>query len=149
MTLHNVQNKKLPNATAVLVLGILSICFCAAWGIPGLAMGIIALVLFKKDKALYETDPEAYEQSFKNSNAGKICAIVGISLSAFTLLFIIIYFVIIGSIFGAFFGALNEVSKHNRNHRYEEYDDYYYEDDYSDTTESYIITESNDTLELE
>lgn len=149
MTLENFKHKKLPNATAVLVLGILSICFCAAWGIPGLAMGIIALVLFKKDKALYESDPEAYEQSYKNSNAGKICAIVGISLSAFTFFFIIVYFLIIGSMFGAFFGVLNEAAKHNRNHNYENYEDYDYEDEYADTTESYIISESSDTLELE
>jgi uncharacterized protein YqhQ len=113
------EHKKLPNATAVLVLGILSICFCAAWGIPGIALGIIALVLFKKDKSLYESDPVSYEQSFKNSSAGKVCAIVGLSLSAVSFLFITIYFVILGTILGGVASTINEVSKHSRNHQYE------------------------------
>jgi uncharacterized protein YqhQ len=150
VTLHNFEHKKLPNATAVLVLGILSICFCAAWGLPGLAMGIIALALYRKDKAVYDSDPQAYEQSFKNSSAGKICAIVGISLSAFMLLFLIIYFIILGSFFGAFFGLMNEAAKHNQNHRYEDYDDYYYEDELeSDSSNTYVIEENIDSLSIE
>jgi hypothetical protein len=79
----------LPNATAVLVLGILSIVTCFLYGIPGLVMGIIALYLHKSDRELYQRDPNRYAQSYQNSNAGKICAIIGVSLSGLFLLYII------------------------------------------------------------
>jgi hypothetical protein len=90
--------KKVPNGTAVLVLGIASLVLC---GLIGLACAIIALILHKKDKELYNSDPEAYELSFKNSNAGRICATIGLILSSIMFLFLIVYlifvFVIIGS----------------------------------------------------
>lgn len=121
------ENKKLPNSSAVLVLGILSICFCAAWGIPGLAMGIIALILYKKDKAVYDTNPVAYEQSFKNSSAGKVCAIVGVSLSAITFIFILVYFIIIGTIFAGVIGTVNQAVEYNKNHRNDYYEPSYEE----------------------
>ena len=90
------RDKVLPNATAVLVLGILSLVTCFIYGIIGLILGIIALVLHKKDKAIYQTNPAAYERSFKNSNAGKICAIIGVSLSALYFLFFVV--IILGAI---------------------------------------------------
>ena len=63
----------LPNATAVLVLGILSIAVCWCYGLFGITMGIIALVLSGKAKALYNKNPEQYTQaSYKNMNAGRI-----------------------------------------------------------------------------
>ena len=89
-------DKILPNATAVLVLGILSLVTCVFYGIIGLILGITALALHKKDKALYLTNPGVYDRSFKNSNAGKICAIIGISLSALYLLILVV--VILGAI---------------------------------------------------
>lgn len=78
----NVAPGALPNATAVLVLGIISIIGCVFYGVPGLICGIIALVLHKKDKRFYQADPMKYDASFKNSRAGFICAVVGVSLSA-------------------------------------------------------------------
>ena len=41
------------NAKAVLVLGVLSITTCLFYGIIGIVLGIIAVSLHKKDKALY------------------------------------------------------------------------------------------------
>ena len=82
--------KQLPNATAVLVLGILSIIGCFCYGLPGIIMGIIALVLHSSDKRLYQSDSSAYENSYKNSKAGFICAIVGLSLAALGIVVIII-----------------------------------------------------------
>ena len=73
-----------PNATGVLVLGILSIpgCCCLG-GLGGIAMGIIALVMANKAQELYTADPGRYkEASYKNVQAGKITAIIGVSLSA-------------------------------------------------------------------
>lgn len=81
--------KNLPNANAVLVLGIFSLVTCFIYGILGLILGIIALVLHKKDKALYLSNPSIYEQSFKNSKAGNTCALIGVILSAIYVLFII------------------------------------------------------------
>lgn len=92
-------NGNLPNATAVLVLGILSIVGCILYGIPGLVCGIIAMVLHKKDKQIYLTNPAMYEMSFKNSKAGYICAIIGLSLSILFILFLIAYVIIIFTAF--------------------------------------------------
>jgi len=81
----------LPNATTVLVLGIISIVGCFLYGIPGLICGIIAIMMHKKDKALYLSNPEKYENSFKTSKAGQVCGIVGLSLSAAFILFLVVY----------------------------------------------------------
>jgi len=100
--------KSLPNATAVLVLGILSIVMCFAYGIVGLILGIIALVLHKKDKAIYNSNPNGYEASFKNSQAGNVCAIIGVSLSALYIIFIIGIFTTVATS-----GAFDQISNMN------------------------------------
>ena len=93
------QQVQLPNATAVLVLGIISIVGCLCYGVPGLICSIIALVLAKKDLQLYANNPEAYTMvSYNNLKTGRICAIVGVSLSALAFLFIIVYFLLVGSL---------------------------------------------------
>jgi hypothetical protein len=78
-------------------LGIISIATCWLWGIPGSVCGIIALVLHKKDKALYLSDPERFENSFKTSKAGFICGIVGLSLSGFFLVIILFQLLLFGT----------------------------------------------------
>jgi hypothetical protein len=86
----NVPKIDLPNATVVLVLGIISIVTCCCYGIIGLICGIIALVLAKSATALYVADPGRYtENSYKNMNAGKICAWVGLIMSVLYLIFVI------------------------------------------------------------
>jgi len=88
----------LPNATAVLVLGIISIALCWCYGIIGLALGIIALVMAGKSKKLYEENPSFYTpSSFNNLKAGRTCAIIGLSLSSLYVIVIIIYFFIVGA----------------------------------------------------
>ncbi|XOV68070.1 MAG: CCC motif membrane protein [Fluviicola sp.] len=82
--------ENLPNAVAILVLGIISIVSCWLYGIIGLICGVIALSLFSKDKQLYRANPEKYQNSYKLANAGFICAIVGASLSALYLIFAIV-----------------------------------------------------------
>jgi hypothetical protein len=89
--------RPLPNATAVLVLGILSIVTCFCYGFIGLILGIIALVLAAKDKRLYLASPEIFTQtSYKNLSAGRICAIIGLILSAIYILCMVILIVLIG-----------------------------------------------------
>jgi len=96
------SNKTLPNATATLVLGICSIVGCIFYGVPGLVCGVIALVLHKKDKSIYQSDPMAFEMSFKNAKAGFICAIIGTSLSALYFLILLLTFMFAFSTFGRF-----------------------------------------------
>ena len=79
----------LPNATAVLVLGIIGIVGCFCYSLPGLICSIIALVLASKDMRLYNADPAAWTPgSLSNLKSGRICAIIGLSLS-------ILYFVVV------------------------------------------------------
>jgi hypothetical protein len=93
----NLPKRDLPNATAVLVLGIVSIVGCMCYGLIGAICGIIALVLNSKDKKLLLADPDGYtESSVKNLNAGRICAIIGLCLSALYLAFLIIWIIIYG-----------------------------------------------------
>jgi hypothetical protein len=92
----------LPNATAALVLGIISIPTCICYGIVGMACGIIAIVLGSKAIKLYKENPGVYNpSSYNNANAGKICGIIGVILSALYLVFIIVYIVILGAAFSA------------------------------------------------
>ncbi|MGJ8593271.1 MAG: CCC motif membrane protein [Aquaticitalea sp.] len=82
------ENQKLPNATVILVLGIVSILGCCCYGIPGLICGIIALVLASKAEKIYRLAPENYSD-YGNVKAGKIMAIIGIILSVITIVYII------------------------------------------------------------
>ncbi|MDG1476485.1 MAG: CCC motif membrane protein [Vicingaceae bacterium] len=107
---NNQPHQSLPNSTGVLILGILSIVFFLCYiciGIIGLTLGIIALVLAKKDLKLYNLDPKKYtSSSLSNLKAGKICAIIGICLSSLWLIVGIIYIVFILIFAG---GAFNEI----------------------------------------
>jgi len=88
-----VPQMSLPNATAVLVLGILSIVMCWCYGVFGIVLGIIALVMAVKSEKTYKTSPMNYTvSSLNNVKAGKICAIIGLSLSVLYLIFIVIAF---------------------------------------------------------
>lgn len=89
----------LPNATAALVLGIISIVGAFCYGIIGLICGIIGLVLANKDRRLYQAAPELYSpSSFSTSNAGRVCSIVGIVIGSLFFLIIIIYLIFVGTL---------------------------------------------------
>lgn len=94
-----------PNSVGVLVLGILSIVFCWCYGIISIILGIIAIVLANQGEKIYQQNPSAYAMaSYKNMKAGKVCAIIGMSLSGLYILFLVVYFFIVGTLA---FGALN------------------------------------------
>jgi hypothetical protein len=95
-------SKALPNATATLVLGIISIATCWLYGLPGIICGIIAIVLHKKDKVIYLEDPVSYQQSFKNSKGGFVCGIIGLCLSALFIIYIIVVVSVLASAFSNF-----------------------------------------------
>lgn len=92
------MQQSLPNSTLVLVFGIISIATCCCfYGILSLILSIVALVLSKKDRALYLTYPQQYTPgSYKNLNAGRVCAIIGLVLS----IVIILTCIIVGSVIG-------------------------------------------------
>ncbi|MDR1682023.1 MAG: hypothetical protein LBS25_01335 [Candidatus Symbiothrix sp.] len=86
----NLPQVALPNATAVLILGIASIPTCCCYGVLGLIFAIIALVLANGAAKLYNDTPERFtEGSYKNLNAGKICAIIGLVLSILFVIYVI------------------------------------------------------------
>lgn len=83
------EQQKLPNATISLILGIISfIACCFSWGIGGILMSGIALFLTKKDKKLYDENPDQYD-NYGQVKTAKIIAIIGLVLGILTLLMII------------------------------------------------------------
>jgi hypothetical protein len=86
------QKQTLPNATAVLVLGICSIVFCCVF--IGLILGIIGLSMGSKAKKLYATNPDIYD-GYGSLNAGYIMSIIGTILGG---LYILYYIVIGGTV---------------------------------------------------
>ena len=78
----------LPNASAVLALGIISIIGCCCYGVPGIVCSVVALILYSKDARLYHANPEWYTaSSYSNLRAGRTCAIIGLIPSILFLLF--------------------------------------------------------------
>lgn len=76
----NMHQRALPNATAVLVLGILSLVVCQP-------LGIIGWILANQDMKLYNDNPGIYsESSLSTLKAGRICSIIGTCLTALGLL---------------------------------------------------------------
>ncbi|USL95016.1 DUF4190 domain-containing protein [Riemerella anatipestifer] len=89
------MKQNLPNATLVLVLGILSILGCCCYGVPGIILGVVALVMYKKDNQLYWANPELYA-NYSNLTTGRILAIIGIVLSALNVLAYVVLIVLFG-----------------------------------------------------
>ncbi len=82
------ENQTLPNATLILVMGILSIIGCCCYGAPGLIFGIVAVVLATKATKIYKQAPENYT-GYGNVQAGKIMGIIGIVFSILAIAYII------------------------------------------------------------
>jgi hypothetical protein len=94
----NEPQRELPNATLILVLGIISIVgCCCTYGTVGIICGIIAIVLARSAGELYFSQPGKYtESSYKNVNAGKICAWIGLIPSVLYISFMIFLVATIG-----------------------------------------------------
>ncbi len=75
--------ESLPNATTILVLGILSILVCQPLGIAALIMGNNSLSAYKQDPGRYA------ESSLSTVKAGRICGIIGICLILLILILIL------------------------------------------------------------
>lgn len=70
-----------------LVCGICSIVFCCCYGIVGVILGIIAIILSGKSTSLNN----GYSSSM--AKAGKICGIIGLILGALYFIYVIIAFI--------------------------------------------------------
>lgn len=93
----------LPNATASLVLGIISIVGSFCYGIVGLICGIIGLVLANKDRRLYQSAPELYSaSSYGTSSGGRVCSIIGIVISSLFVILIILYLILFGVLISSY-----------------------------------------------
>lgn len=94
------QPANLPNATAALVLGIISIVGALCYGIVGVICGIIGLILANKDRKLYQATPELYaSSSYSTLNAGRTCSIIGLILGSLVVLVMVVYFIFFGALF--------------------------------------------------
>jgi|GEM_PF-393792 hypothetical protein len=89
------QSKRpLPNATVTLILGIISIPFCCCYfGVISILTSVIALIVSSKDLKRYRENPDAFDRgSYKNLNAGRICAVIGLILGVIYIIGIILLF---------------------------------------------------------
>jgi len=93
------EKQTLPNSTLILILGVLSILTCCCYGVIGLILGIVVIVLAKKAKEIYLADPELYT-GYNNVKTGRILAIIGIVLSAIYVLLIIVTLIFYGGVEG-------------------------------------------------
>ncbi|GAB4148128.1 MAG: hypothetical protein Fur0041_21840 [Bacteroidia bacterium] len=95
----------IPNATAVLVLGIISIVICGL----GPILGTIGLVLSSGAKRAYDSNPGMYKAaSLKNLNAGRICSIIGLVLGVLVWIYYIVAFVFLASVAGEAIDQMNQ-----------------------------------------
>ena len=93
--IYNPSRKDLPNSTAVLVLGILSIVLsCWYFSIIGVVLSIIALVLSSKDLTRYYSNPDQFTiSSYNNLKAGRVCAIIGLTVAIIFFIFMVLILV--------------------------------------------------------
>lgn len=105
---NNVFRQNLPNSRTVLILGVLSIIF-SIWyfSIAGVVLSIFALVLANRDLSLYYSNKSQYTlSSFNNLKAGRVCAIIGLTVA---ILFFIFFILILIGIFATwpFWGMID------------------------------------------
>lgn len=91
------ERQQLPNSTLILVFGILSIVGCCCYGAVGLIFGIIAVVMANRTTEVYHSNPELYI-GYTNVKSGKILGLIGIVLSAITVLAVLIAWFVFGSL---------------------------------------------------
>ncbi len=89
-TIEN-NRRSLPEASTVLVLGILSLIFTFSCGIVGLILGIIAVAMASSQRKIYMNAPGEYtESSYNNVNSGRVCGIISICIAAIIIAFAIL-----------------------------------------------------------
>lgn len=89
------EQQKLPNATLILVLSIASIVLCCFYGLLGIILSIIAIILANKSIQQYNINPQDYS-NYNSIKTGKIIAIVGLVINIMVLLFFIWIISVVG-----------------------------------------------------
>lgn len=83
----------LPNATLILILGILSIFLSLNNEIFGFFLTIVVLILSSRSLRLFRKKMDQYElSSYKRIVVGRICAIIGLLISIFAFIIAILVF---------------------------------------------------------
>ncbi|HOK37417.1 MAG: CCC motif membrane protein [Bacteroidales bacterium] len=102
--------QNLPNSSAILTFGILSIltiCCCGSF-VPTI-FAVIALAMAGKPLQLYKQNPGQYTySSYNNIKTGKICAIIGLILSILVLIIFILNMIFNGEFQYQFNEIINE-----------------------------------------
>lgn len=91
--METIENSKrnLPEASTVLVLGILSLIFTFSCGIIGLILGIIAVAMASSQRKMYINTPGEYtESSYNNVNSGRVCGIISICIATIVTVFTVL-----------------------------------------------------------
>jgi hypothetical protein len=94
------QKQTLPNSTATLVMGILSIVFSCFF--VGLILGIIGLSISGKGRKMYRENPSGFD-GYGALNAGYIMSLIGTILGG---LYIVYYIVLVAIIGGTAFSLM-------------------------------------------
>lgn len=89
------EEQKLPNVTAILVLGIASIVLCWCYGILGLLLSIVGLILSMSATKLYKANPEEYT-NYSSLKTAKTVNIVGLVLNILFIVFLIGFIAMVG-----------------------------------------------------
>ncbi len=87
-----------PNASAVLALGIMSLVGSFCYGVVGLIFAIMALAIAAAPSRQYRSNPDMFTaSSYSTLKAGKICGLIGLILSIVILLFFAVAILFIAS----------------------------------------------------
>lgn len=74
--------RPLPNAVAVLLLGIFAFLFSVLYGVPGFLCAVIALLLSRPGKRLRRQSPDSYTAgSWRLIVTGRVLATMGLVIS--------------------------------------------------------------------
>lgn len=93
------EKQTLPNSTLILILGICSLIGCCCYGVLGLILGIVAIILANSATKTYLENPELYT-GYPNVKTGKILGIIGVVLSILFVICIVYMLIAFGGIEG-------------------------------------------------
>ena len=82
------EQKKLPNVVAGIVLAIISYLCCCMYGIPAIILSGIGLILLRSDEQKYKENPEGYS-NYSQFKTAKIMLIIGLVIGVLYLLWTI------------------------------------------------------------
>lgn len=88
---------QLKNAVGALVLGILSILTCMCYGLIGLILAIIGLVISKQDNQLVKNNPHVMYVNAGALKAGRVLCVIGLVFNILMMLYFIIVLLVLGT----------------------------------------------------